>query len=139
MSTETRTRYLVKPFVTFYSPGSFFAEMTTKEIASWDVELAKKMAGEIVERHGARPYGFRFIKRSRREDELDSRIVEESPFYFLGGKIETIEEIRARNDPDEKILLGNMESNGWDRIWRSPDGWKWSQLVWPFDVLLDVE
>ena len=67
-----------KHFVTFYSPGTFVAEQTTKPIDSWDVELAVSMSGEIKERYGALPYGFQFSTRERGENDLDSHEVETS-------------------------------------------------------------
>ena len=67
-----------KHFVTFFSPGTFVSETTEKEIDSWDVEKAKELARSIKERHGATPYGFRFITRSRNDDELDSKVSDRS-------------------------------------------------------------
>lgn len=42
-------------FVHFRSPGTFFAEESTRPIESWDTDKAVEMAREIKERHGARP------------------------------------------------------------------------------------
>ena len=36
-------------YVTFYSPGSFYAETTTKEIEGWNIETALEISKEIVE------------------------------------------------------------------------------------------
>lgn len=62
-------------FVTFYSPGTFMAEMTEKPIDSWDVKAAVKMAKSVKERYGATPYGFRFTTRGRTDADLDSRVI----------------------------------------------------------------
>lgn len=124
-------------FVTFYSPGSFVAETTQKPIDSWDVEAAVKLAQGIKERHGARPYGFRFTTRSRGPDDLDSKESAHSPFYWLGGKVRTLAEVEADNDPGERILLQNMRCNGWDRIISTTEGWSWSQPFDKDDVLLE--
>ena len=78
-----------KHFVTFYSPGTFVDESTTKPIDSWDVERAKEMARSIIERYEASPFGFRFTTRERADDELDSRVAKTSPMYYLGGTVET--------------------------------------------------
>lgn len=127
-----------KHFVTFLSPGTFFAEYTTKPIDSWDIETAVDMAKDIYERYNARPYGFRFSTQSRGDDDLDSVRTLSSGIYYLRGKIETIDEVRARNDPQESILLSNMEHFGYDRIITSIDGWKWTQPLLKDDVVLDV-
>lgn len=126
-------------FVTFYSPGTFVAETTQKPIDSWDVDRAAQMAKGITERYGAKPYGFVFSTRARGDDELDSKVVSKSPFYYLSGKIETIEEIRKRNDPKERILLSNMEINGYEKVIRMTDGWAWSQPLEKDDVVLNQE
>lgn len=126
-------------FVNFYSPGTFLAEETTKPIKSWDVEEAIRMSKDIIERHGARPYGFRFTTRSRSDDDLDSKNTASSPLYYLGGRIETIDEVRQRDDPKERVLLQNMESNRWDKIIVNDNSWRWTQPLQETDVVLSEE
>jgi hypothetical protein len=126
-----------KHFVTFYSPGTFVAETTEKPIDSWDVEQAKKMAREIKERYGAVPYGFRFSTRGRDDDDLDSHEIAQSPLYYLGGKVETLEEVKARATSKDKILISNMECNHYQRIITNANSWKWTQPLRPTDVVLD--
>lgn len=126
-----------KHFVTFYSPGTFVAEHSTKDIDSWDVEAAKRMAVSISERYGAKPYGFRFSTRVRGPDDLDSTVTSTSPMYYLPHcKVETLEEIEARNDPKESILRSNMRGNGYDRVVVTTEGWKWTQPLTANDVVL---
>lgn len=112
-----------KHFVVFCSPGTFFSEQTEKEIPKWDVEAAKKMAKHIKERYGAAPYGFYFITKERRRDELNSKQTKQSGMYFLGGKIMTLAEVR-KEMPNEHILISNMECNHWDKIIINTNSWK---------------
>ena len=126
-----------KHFVTFYSPGTFVAETTDKPIDSWDVEAAQKMAHGIVERYSATPYGFQFSTRGRGPDDLDSKEIARSPFYHLGGRVETIDDVRKRADPKESILLSNMEGNGWDKIVVNDNSWRSTRPLGKDDVLLD--
>lgn len=127
-----------KHFVTFYSPGTMFAETTEREIYAWDVNDAVTMARDIKERHGAVPYGFRFTTRTRGEFELDSKQSDQSPMYYLGGRVETLEEVEARHDPSEEILLENMRANGFERIIINTNSWKITQPLGDRDVVLDV-
>ena len=103
-------------FVTFYSPGTFVAECTELPIASWDIELALTMSTTIHERYDATPYGFRFSTRARTAEDLDSTVTSRSPFYYIVGTVETVEQIEARNDPTEAILRSNMRNNGFKRV-----------------------
>ena len=113
-----------KHFVSFYSPGTFVHEETTKPIESWDPVVAKEMAREIKERHGATPFGFRFLTRERGTDELDSKITKRSGMYFLGGDIATLAEVEARNLPDESVLRSNMRCSNIKRIITNTNSWK---------------
>lgn len=124
-------------FVEFLFPGTFVAESTVRPIDSWDVETAKAMALNVHERYGARPYGFRFFTKTRAEHELDSSVSARSNLYYLGGKVETIDEVRARALPDERILLSNMECNHYDKIVINTNSWRWTQPLHDGDVILD--
>lgn len=124
-------------FVTFYSPGTFVAEMSEYSIDSWDVEKAKRMALKVKERYGAVPYGFRFSTRSRTQKDLDSKVSAESPLYYLGGKVETLAQVKARATDKESILISNMECNGYDRIITNDNSWRWTQPLQPTDVVLE--
>ncbi len=126
-----------KHFVTFYSPGTFVAETSERPIDSWDVETAKEMAHGIVERHAATPYGFQFTTRSRGPDDLDSAESARSPFYHLGGRVETLAEVEARNDPKEEILRSNMRGNGYAKIVVNDNSWRSTSPLGETDVILD--
>jgi hypothetical protein len=108
--------------VTFYSPGMLFAESSSVPIDSWSPALAVGLAEKIVERYGAKPYGFRFethIVADAIPDgeggtlEVKPRPVTKSGLYFLGGRIETIDVVNARAAPDESILRSSMLCNGY--------------------------
>ena len=128
-----------KHFVEFYSPGSFFAETDTKAIDSWDIEKAKEMAKEIIQRYGAKPYAFRFITRGRTDDELDSKVIEQSGYHFINGTIKTLAEIKAENNPDDKVLISNMECNGWDKVVITHSPYKWTQPFTEEDSVVTIE
>ena len=124
-------------FVQFFSPGTFMAEQTDLSIDTWDVNQAMKMAHGIKERYDATPFGFKFITRERADDELDSKLVSKSGMYFLGGTILTLEEVKARNDPNDKILISNMEINEWDRIIENRNSWRSTQVFEKDSTLLE--
>jgi hypothetical protein len=105
-----------KHFVTYSCPGTLVSEESTRPIDSWDVATAIEMAKGIVGRYGVKPYRFRFSTRSRSHDDLDSHVSATSPMYYLGGRIDTVADVLARNDPKEDILRWNMEINGIDKI-----------------------
>jgi len=126
-----------KHFVTFFSPGTFVAETTEKPVDSWDVEAAKSMARSIKERYGATPYGFRFSTRERKDDELDSKETKRSPMYYLGGKVETLAQVKKRATDKDRILIANMECNGWSRIITNDNSWRVTRPLEKGDVVLE--
>lgn len=126
-----------KHFVTFYSPGTFFSEQSSREIDSWDVGKAKKMADSISERYGATPYGFQFSTRTRKEGDLDSKESNRSLMYYLGGKVETLAEVEARNLPEESILRSNMRGNNIERIIVNDNSYRFTAALHKDDIVLD--
>ena len=128
-----------KHFVTFFSPGTFVAETSTLEIDSWDTIKAIELASTIKERYGAVPYGFKFSTLTREENELDSSETSKSGMYYLGGEILTLDQVKARNDPKDKILISNMEGNGWNRIITNRNSFSWTQPLEDTDIVLDFE
>lgn len=125
-----------KHFVTFFSPGTMFSEESTEEIETWDVEEARKRADNIVERHDATPYGFQFVTRERGEEDFDSKETERSNMYYINCRVETLEEIEERNDPDESILRSNMRNNGYNRVAITTKGWKGTYPLRENDIVI---
>lgn len=125
-----------KHFVTFCSPGTFVSEETTKEIESWNVQEAEKMSIDIVERNSALPYGFYFTTRSRDSNELDSKQTSKSGMYYFGGDVLTLDEVKSKNDPHDRILISNMESNKFDKIIINTNSWKFTVPFHENDVVL---
>lgn len=126
-----------KHFVTFYSPGTLCAESNREPIDSWDVDTAVAMARSILQRHVATPYGFEFTTRSRGPEDLDSKVTSKSPFYWLGGTVETLDEVKARATDKDRTLISNMEGNGWKRIITNNNSYRWTQPLKDTDTVLD--
>lgn len=122
-------------FVTFFSPGTFVAETTTEPIDSWNPAAALLRARQIIERHGASPYGFRFTTRTRTDADLDSKVSATSPMYYFGVKIETLAEVQAR-EPDS-ILAQNMRINRIALIVTTTGGYRSAAQLKPEDIVLD--
>lgn len=106
--------------VTFYSPGTLFSESSTFDIESWDPVKAVAMSETIKERYNAKPYGFVFSTLLTHDDvpdgeggflQVESKTVKKSGVHFLGGRLETYDDVVARKDPKEDILQSNMRCN----------------------------
>jgi hypothetical protein len=109
-----------KHTVTFYSPGTLFSEQSEKDIDSWDTKKAIEMAESILERYNAKPYAFVFRTYKTHAPvsdgeggtlEVRPKKEKESGYYFLGGKLETYDDVLARNLDSENILRSNMRGN----------------------------
>ena len=120
-------------FVTFYSPGTMVAEMTTREIANWNVAKALEMMTDIEERHSARPYGFSFHTKKRGWRDLEPKEIKRSGMYYVNCRVQTLEDIEADGPT---VLAQNMRSNGWDRVVTTTQGWAWSQPLREGDTVL---
>jgi hypothetical protein len=136
-----KKRYLKKHFVTFLSPGTFVSETTTKPIEKWDSRLAKSMVGGITERHGATPYGFYFSTRERKAADLDSKETKTSGIYYLGGKVETLAQVKARvkrehSEEESDTLIWNMETNKIKRIVTNTNSYRFTAELRPGDKVL---
>jgi hypothetical protein len=123
-------------FVVFYRPGLFYAVASSRRIDRWDVDKVLDIVGTIIEVHGYIPFGFQFITR-RNDGQLDSRETARSQMYYLGGTILTINEVKARNDPSDRVLIDNMRHNKFGRVIENYNSRK---VVLPLDeedVVLD--
>lgn len=120
-----------KHFVTFTSPGTFFAEQSDREIAEWSPALACKMADEIVERYGAKPHSFRFSTRivSDPVDDgyggklnVQSKEIAKSGNFFITGRLLKLDEIPET--PETSILRSNMKCNRYPIVVENTNSWK---------------
>jgi hypothetical protein len=127
---------ITKYFVTYLSPGTFFSETTTEEIEDWDIALAVRMSYGIKERHSATPYGFFFTTRERGWDDFDSKEINKSNIYYLGGNIWTLKELEELNNPEYEILIQNMKTNHWDKVIVNNNSWRSIQPLKEDDVVL---
>jgi hypothetical protein len=125
-----------KNFVTFLSPGTFFSEETVKEIDSWDVNKAVEMSKNIVERYDATPYAFYFTTRARDDYDLDSKQIDESVIYYLGGEIRSLKDVELELNPDNNILIENMRNNGYKRVITNSGKWKSVHPLKDGDIVL---
>ena len=115
---------ITQDYVVFYSPGTFVSETNEEKIDSLDIKKAIKMSKNIKQRYGATPYGFSFSTRGRKKGELYSREIKRSGTYYLGGKILTLPDIKKRNDPNDIILISNMEINKIKKVVENCNSWK---------------
>ena len=124
-------------YVTFLSPGSLFPEDQTEKIQTWNVSEASRMSKDILEAHGATPYGFYFSTRGRGDEDMDSRQLARTGIYYLHGKIETLAEIENRNDRGDRVLIANMRGNGYAQVVVNKEGYSWTQPLRDGDVVLE--
>jgi hypothetical protein len=127
-----------KHFVNFLSPGGITNVVTsTFEIPSWDITLALEMSSKVVTRHKAKPYAFFFTTTQICTELNISQETAKSSLYYLGGKVETLEEIRRRNNPIESDMLSDMIENGWNRILINKETWKIVRPLEDEDIVLN--
>jgi hypothetical protein len=106
-------------FVRFYFANAITADITdVPTMPAAGITVARLLAAQ----YSRAPYAFEFVTRSRGPDEMDSKETYLSPTYYLGGEAYTFEQIAARDDPNDRILLENMSCNKWNRVILTPKG-----------------
>lgn len=117
-----------RSYVTFFSPGTLFAETSTKPIGSWDAKVAIGMAEAVVERHGARPYGFRFCDKLEHEPipdghggqfTVEPKQIAESGMFYINGVVKTYDEVSE----SERVCRSNMRGNGYPHVVEMRNGY----------------
>lgn len=105
---------LKQRFVRFLFPGLIVSESTS--VAVRDDYTEQQAIKDAEAMKPDKPYAFQFVVKGREDHELDSRVIQESGLYFIGGRVSTVDEIEARNDPRDSILIGNMRRNDYHRV-----------------------
>jgi hypothetical protein len=98
-------------YLTYFYPGSFFNEESSKEVPKRNVASAVK---------GASPGAFAFQYHDRTKMVVDGEtlwgpVKNKSPMHYIGGKVYTLPEVEAAF-PKEKILISNMKGNCYKRV-----------------------
>lgn len=123
-------------YVTFYSPGTLFAETSTKPISEWSPKLALEMSRGVKERYNAVPFAFEFSTRLEREPvdgfETVPKEIARSHRYYINGTVETLADVEARSKVEDGLamLISNMRCNKWDKIITTRNGYSNTQ---PFE------
>jgi hypothetical protein len=134
-------------YVVFWSPGTLFAESTSKPIERRDIGMAVRMAKDVVERHAARPYGFHFETRIVSDPipdgeggtmDVPPKPVDASGIHFLNGKLRRYDEVVALDDPRECILRSNMKYND-PIVCETRNSWLSTMPFREKDIVLDAD
>lgn len=136
-----------KHFVVFSSPGTFFDETSERPIGGWSIADALKLAKDITERYGAKPYGFRFETRlvSAPVDdgrggtlEVLPRTVKTSGMHYIDGRLLTLAEVEANPEyGKESQLAGNMRANHWTHVVQTQNSYRHVALFKDGDLIVD--
>ena len=135
-------------YVVFLSPGTMFDEVSSKPIVERDLKCALNMSGEVVERYGAKPYGFYFETLLEagtvRDDEGNefetaAKTVDKTGIYYIAGKVRTRDDIARDGKEDERILLSNMGNDGWEIVCETVNGYKHVGIFRSEDAVVDIE
>ena len=111
--------YIRRTYIEFVYPGTLFNETSTKEVKSRDTARVNVPDGA---------FGFKFfdileatVEADGKSVKLTSARINESPMFYYGGRIYTRAEA-AREIPNNRTLLSNMDGNGWDRVIKTRAG-----------------
>ena len=106
----------LRDFVTFFTIGKTDAEEDTKLVPGWNVELAITMARNMYSRQFIKPYAFRFSSRAWSNVDLCSTVRATGPMNYLGGRMEPLAKLEARDEPEERLLLAKIRERGFGTV-----------------------
>ena len=134
----------VQHYVVFLSPGTFVDETSESKIDAEDPKLALGMSKRIVERYGARPYGFFFKTKLAPVTIEGHKFVpvetqEKSGVYYIEGQLDTYDQVAARGATRERTLLGNMRNRDWGIVCRTKVGYSHCGIFNKEDFVIDGE
>ncbi len=98
-----------KQYVTFLYPGIFLSEEETRAVETRDV-------GGLAVPEGA--FAFQFFERLEIDvdgERLVGKPRNRSGRYYPEGRVMTVADVLL-DERDNRILISNMEGNGWDRV-----------------------
>ena len=114
-------------YVVYYSPGTLFAEQSRFKVEERDIAAAAGRAKvDVVERHNAKPFGFRFTDGN---GELLSGM------YYLTGKLVRYDEVP--DDKEHSTMRSNMRCNDMPIAVENNNSWRYTGRFDEDDVIVD--
>lgn len=135
-----------KNYVTFFSPGTLFSEQSSVPIESWSIPTAVEMANGILERHGAKAYGFEFKTMLEAEPvddgeggllKVEPKLIVKSGLYWLGGTLLRYDQIPDTSE--NNILLNNMRCNNYPYIVENNNSWRYRMYFSEDACIVDAD
>lgn len=119
MNKKIEVKEYKKTFVEYFFPGIIVSESSRQECSRRD---KKKWAREIPE--GAYRFCFydvNYMEDAKTGEILKSKQSNKSKSYYVDGVVMDKESVE-KNIPDSRILLANMNANGWDLVIKTRRG-----------------
>ncbi|MBB6487942.1 hypothetical protein [Rhizobium lusitanum] len=98
-------------FAVFAFAGNFSSTERRVAIQSRNVEYAEGIAQQMTIECGFQPVAFRFETMSD-----DGSIQNRSGWFYLGGTVETLQDITGKNEPGDSRLIHFLEESGLNKI-----------------------
>ena len=131
----------------YFSPGTFFAETSSRDLEDGSLEEAVALAAGISERHGALPYAFDIVTYLVAEPiddgqggtmDVPPKEIGRDGRYYIGGELVRYEESVAR-EVASSIWAKNMKCNGNPVCIQNTNSYKSTQIFREQDAILDPE
>ncbi len=136
-----------KIFAEYFSPGTMFAETSTRALDKGSVKEAISLSKKVSERHGATPYAFDIVTKLV-ADPIDDgqggtmkvfpKEIGRKGRYYLGGEVITYDQVIAREGAGS-IWAMNMRGNRDPVSVQNTNSYKSTQIFREQDVIVDVE